>query len=112
MGVGAIEVVTTNDRQPSTNFQLAEDGILTSMVVVVPDADVVLGMVYAESGIMSGGVGKPFISAVLISSYVTQRRPAHWFGSLRLALGDVVYITGLTADGNIMRLTWRRDDSE
>ena len=112
MGVGIIEVNTTADRLPSTSTQLSEDGALVSMVVVVPDSVVVLGMAYAEAGIMSGGTGKNFISAVLIAGYVTEKAPAHWFGKLNLHLGDSVYIIGTTADGNALRLSWRRDDSE
>jgi len=91
MPIAVIEIVSTADRLPVLGYIMAERGQLIGLTAVAPGELPLLGELLVEAGLMKGGRGDTFKTAVAIREYVYLGHPAAWDGNLQLEPGDELY---------------------
>jgi len=91
MPIAVIEIVSTADRLPVLGYIMAERGQLIAVGAILPGELPLMGQVLVEAGIMKGGRGDEFKTAVVVREYVYLGRPGAWDGNLQLEPGDELY---------------------
>lgn len=105
-GTATIEIVTVADRSLAQGTRLSEAGRLRTMVIVNLNGLAQRGSCYVEAGLMSGGVGDAYKSAILAAGYCAVGAPTRWNGDIPISPGDVFYLEARSAVANVIRLNF------